>query len=180
MEKRKIWMIGLVVLLIIGVVSIFAVSAQTGEGNQKNPFCGKNKQGIFSKGFRSHSGFLNHSAELDKFKEQLNLSEDATKEDILEALKEKKGTWKRQHATNLHEKHGLPVDVTDDQVREDWKQKREADYTTRLERVKGKLGLSEDASEEEVHNALKKWREENKDLIMFFGNGGRGYHHKIR
>ena len=117
MEKRTIWASGLVVLLFIGVVSVFVVSAQTDEGNNGIHFWGKNKHSIFGKGFKSHSGVFDDSAKLDKFKEQLNLSKNATKEDVLATLKEKKATWEGQHAVNFREKLGLSEDVSDGDVK---------------------------------------------------------------
>ena len=86
MEKRTIWVSGLVVLLVIGVVSVFAVSVQTDGDNQKAHSWGKNKHGMFGICYKCRFGFFNHSAKLDKFKEQLNISEDAAKEDVQEAL----------------------------------------------------------------------------------------------
>ena len=117
MEKRTIWMGGLLVLLLIGVV--FAVSAQIDGDNTSEHFWGKYKHGVVGKGLGFHSGFFDGSAKLELFKEKLNLSEYATKEDVFAALQEKKANWKGQHADRLERvkaKFGLTKNTSNEDV----------------------------------------------------------------
>lgn len=121
MKNKKLLVGGLLMLLVIGIISVVAVSAQTDENGEH--FWGKHKFGI--KKWSSHFGLSDHSANLDKFKEKLDLPENATKEDFLEALKEKKGTWNDFHATNLREKLGLSENATDEEVQQAWQEWRD-------------------------------------------------------
>ena len=57
MEKKTVLAGGLVVLLLIGVVSVFAVSDESDDENKDKHFWGLNKHDKFSKGFRSDSGY---------------------------------------------------------------------------------------------------------------------------
>lgn len=164
MKNKKFMMIGLVTLLLIGIVSVFAIGI-----DDKSWFSYK---GWKSNGKHFYKNFGNKSPWLEK----LGLPSNATETQIQEALKEQ---WEQKHVgynKKIREKLGLPDDATQEQVIETLKQKRVNDQIARLQRIKAKLGLPDDASEEEVKDALQKWQEENKDLLIGFGHKGYRFH----
>ena len=134
MEKNKLIGVGIAALLIIGLA--WGINAATQE-NKGCPFSGK--KGGFHAGIKEGMN-LPKDATMEKVKaaglEELGLSEDATKEEIMEAMFQKK-----------LEKLGLTEDSTIGEL-------REAMQEQRLSMMREKLGLSEDASEEEIKDAL--------------------------
>jgi hypothetical protein len=81
--------------------------------------------------------------------EELGLSEDATPQEIQEALFQKR-------LSDL----GLTEDSTIKELKEAVEANRRAMWEERLSKLKEKLGLLEDASEEDVKEALKEKRGE--------------------
>lgn len=142
MNKKLGMALVLTALLAIGTVFVFATEAETQPEEQN---C---RAGI------RHPFF-------NKMKERLDLPEDATREEIGEAMKEKMA---ERIATIIGEL-GLPEDATREQIREALMEEREANRAEHIQRVKEKLGLPEDATEEEIRAAIAEWREENKDLL---------------
>ena len=168
MINKKFVMIGLVGLLIIGIVSVFATGTEDKSWFGHKGWLGSGKH--FYKNFGDKSSWL----------EKLGLPSDSTETQVQEALKEQWEQRKADHNLAIREKLGLSEDATQEQVIEALNQKRETDNIARLERIKAKLGLSDGASEEEVIEALQNWREENKDLLSGFGHRGYGFHKGVR
>ena len=164
MTNKKFVMAGLVALLIIGIVSVFAIGTEE-------------KSWFSHKGWKSSENHMyKNFGDKSSWLEKLGLPSDATETQIQEVLKEQWEQRKAKHSQAVMEKLGLPEDATQEQVIEALKQKRETDKIARLERIKAKLGLSEDTSEQEIIKALQNWREENKDLLSSFDHRGYGFH----
>ena len=168
MKNKKFVIVGLVALLIIGIVSVFA----TGTGD---------KSWFGHKGWKSSGEhFYKNFGDKSLWLEKLGLPSDATEEQIQEAIKEQWEQRKAEYNKAIREKLGLSEDATQEQVIVALKQKRESDKIKRFQQIKTKLGLSDDVSEEEVIEALQNWREENKDLLSGFGHRGYGFHKGVR
>lgn len=140
MGKNKLIGVGIAALLIVGLA--LAINAAT-QGEEGYPCLGKGK------GFGQKGGFharikerLNLPKEATRMGvkaaglEELGLSEDASKEEIMEAMFQKK-----------LEKLDLTEDSTIGEL-------REAMQEQKLSMMRKKLGLPEDASEEDIKDAL--------------------------
>ncbi|MBW2985099.1 hypothetical protein KY313_00385 [Candidatus Woesearchaeota archaeon] len=106
MKNKKLVMMGLLGILIIGVVSVFAIGSQN-----KYDYKGWKKFGDYT-----HKNFYDKSAWLEK----LGLPSDATKDQIMEAKKEHWGKGKANHMFNFREKLGLSDDASEEEVNEAW------------------------------------------------------------
>ena len=124
MERKKLIGVGIAALLIVGLV--WGIDAATQKGEEGCPFAGK--------GFRA-KGKLTGEGRAAMF-EKLELPEDATREEVHEAMFQKK-------------LDGLGL-TEDSSIRE----LKDAMYGHRLSIMREKLGLSEDATEEEIKDAL--------------------------
>ncbi len=91
MKNKKFVMIGLFVILIVGIVSVFATQNKSWYGHT-----GWKKSGEYT-----HKNFEDKSAWFEK----MGLSEDATEEEIIAAKKELWGQDKADHMINIREKH---------------------------------------------------------------------------
>ena len=139
MERKNI-LVGLAALLVFGALLVTSLGTQEEEGcpfagkefrgkcngEESCPFAGKDLRG---KGELAGEG---KAAMLEK----LGLGEDATREEVREAMFQEK-----------LDKMGLTEDST---IRE----MKDAMYGHRLSMMREKLGLSEDATEEEMKDAL--------------------------
>jgi len=140
MEKNKLIGVGIAALLIVGLAWSINAATQKREGC---PYLGKGKgfgqKGGFHAGITKKAN-LHEYATKEKFKaaglEELGLSEDATKEEVMEAMFQKK-----------LEKLGLTEDSTIRELKDAMKEQK-------LSMMRKKLGLSEDATEEEIKDAL--------------------------
>ena len=111
MKNKKLVMIGLLGILIIGVVSVFAVGAQ-------NKYHYKDWKKF---GEHTYKNFYDKNAWLEK----LGLPLDATKDQIMEAKKEQWGKGKANHMFNFREKLGLSDDASEEEVKEAWQKWKE-------------------------------------------------------
>jgi hypothetical protein len=147
--KTKLLAVGVTALVAFGL--LMAVNAT--EGMEK-----RGRMGFFKRGFGmgQRGGHGNKTALL----EDLGLPEDATTEQVRDAV------WEKQLADL-----GLTEDSTIGEFREAMEARRQERHEERLDQVREKLGLTEDATEEEIWEAMKQWREENKGLLS-----GGGFH----
>jgi len=96
--------------------------------------------------------------------EELGLPENATREQVDDALWEKR-------LKDL----GLTWDSTIAEYRDAVKARMLERRQEGLKSMREKLGLAEDATEEQVKEALRQWREDNREMMPGMGRGmGRG------
>jgi len=102
-------------MFIIGAISVFVVSAQTDKDEKRFHFWQKGEGCSYSKD-KINSGYFDDPEKLELIKNKLALPDDASKEDVLNALKEKK-TWKGYHK-NFKEKLGISEDASEEEIKE--------------------------------------------------------------
>lgn len=109
MKNKKIVIAVLIFILVIGVVSVFAIGSK-----DKSWYGHKDwkKSGIYF-----HKNFEDKSVWLEK----LGLPSDATYDQIIAAKKEKWMNGKENHFVYIREKLGLPDDASDEEV---WEEKK--------------------------------------------------------
>ena len=115
MKNKKLMIVGLIIILVVGIVSVFAIETQ-------------NKSWYGHKGWKksgehAYKNFEDKSAWLEK----MGLPSDATKTQIIEAKKERWGQGKAGHMYNIREKLGLSDDASDEEVQEvlkKWKEEK--------------------------------------------------------
>ncbi len=103
MKNKKFLIAGLIALLIVGVVSVFAMGMYDKSGY------GHWKMSKFS-----HKNFGDKGA----WSEKLDIPSDATKAQIKEALKAHYGKTKAGYTIKIREKLGLPDDASEEEVQE--------------------------------------------------------------
>jgi len=103
MKNKKFLMIGLILLLIIGLVSVFVSGTQ-------------NKSSYGHYGWKNGGGCNYNNVDKSAWLEKLGLTSDATDEEIIEAKKELFGQHKTNHWVNIKEKLGLSDDASDEEV----------------------------------------------------------------
>lgn len=153
--KKKFLVAGLSTLLIFGIIAaVNAVTDGIGEGRGAG----------FFRGFRMKGLGMDKSSTI----EDLCLPEDATPEEVMEAIWEKR-----------LEELGLTEDSTIKELKEAVKERMQASWEEKLPELKEKLGLPDDATEEDVKEALKEKREGCKEFCHRRGFRGRrigGFH----
>ena len=113
MKNEKFVITGLIVILIVGVVSVFAIETQNKSWYGHN---GWKKSGECTcKNFEDKSAWL----------EKMGLSSDATETQIIEAKKELWGQDKADYMLNIREKLGLPDNASEEEVQEALKKLKE-------------------------------------------------------
>ncbi len=108
MKNKKFMIAGLIIILVVGIVSVFAI------GTQNKSWYGH--KGWKKSGEHTYENFGDKSAWLEK----LGLPSDATETQIMEAKKEYFGQGKADHMINIREKLGLPDDASEEEVQEAW------------------------------------------------------------
>ena len=103
MKNKKFMIAGLIVILIVGVVSVYAI------GTQNKSWYDWKKSGEYT-----HKNFEDKSAWLEK----MGLSSDATEAQIIEAKKELWGQNKADYMIKIREKLGLSDDASEEEVQE--------------------------------------------------------------
>ena len=114
MKNKKFVMAGLIVILIVGLVSVFAI------GTQKSWYGHK---GWKKSGEHTYKNFEDKSAWLEK----MELPSDATEDQIIAAKKEHWGESKADYMITIREKLGLPDDASEEEVQEalqKWKEEK--------------------------------------------------------
>ena len=113
MKNKKFLIAGLIVILIAGIVSVFAIGVQDKLYGHK----AWKKSGEYTdKNFEDQSAWL----------EKLGLSSDATEAQIIAAKKEIWG-HKADYMIDIREKLGLPDDASEEEVKEalqKWKEEK--------------------------------------------------------
>ena len=99
MKNKKFVIAGLIVILVVGIVSVFAIGDKSWFGHKAWKKSGK------------HLNFGDKSAWLEK----MGLPSDATETQIIEAKKE---LWGQDHMIDIREKLGLPEDASEEEVQE--------------------------------------------------------------
>ena len=121
MTDKKFIIFGLLTLLIIGSISIFAVTAETQEKGESHRF-GKSLRGH---GRRCDGRFDNKTSFSNDLKEKLGLPEDATEEEVKEVIKQRRETHREEWGKRVKEKLGLPESASDEELREAMKKWRD-------------------------------------------------------
>lgn len=106
MKNKKIVIIGLVTILVIGIISAFAMGTE-------------DKSWFGHKGLKSSEKHFNKNLGDKSFwLEKLGLPADATKTQIQEALKEKWEEGKTGYHNKIREKLGLPENASEEEIQE--------------------------------------------------------------
>ncbi len=121
LTDKKFIIFGLLTLLIIGSISIFVVKAETQEKGESHWF-GKSLRGHWKGRER---GFDNKTSFSNDLKEKLGLPEDATEEEVKEAIKQRRETHREEWKKRVKEKLGLPESASDEELREAMKKWRD-------------------------------------------------------
>ena len=106
MKNKKFMIIGLIAILIVGLVSVFAIGT-----HNKSQY---GHWGLKKCGDCTHKNFEDKGAWLEK----MGLPSDATEAQIIEAKKELWGKDKADYMLNIREKLGLPDDASEEEVQE--------------------------------------------------------------
>ncbi len=77
---------------------------------------------------RAGIGGMGLEDRMEAMKEKLGLPEDATQEDIMNAMMQNRETLMEEHMTTVKEKLGLPEDATDEEVQDALNQWREENH----------------------------------------------------
>lgn len=115
MKNKKLMIVGLIIILMVGIVSVFAIGTQN-----KSRYGHK---GWKKNGEHAYKIFEDKSAWLEK----MRLPSDATPTQIIEAKKELWGQGKAGYMHNIREKLGLSDDASDEEVQEilkKWKEEK--------------------------------------------------------
>jgi|TARA_B100001971_G_C17843645_1_gene359883 hypothetical protein len=114
MKNKKILIAGMIVILVVGLVSVFAM------GHQDKSWYGS--KDWKKSGNHHYKNFGDKTSWLEK----MGLPLDATDAQIIEAKKELWGQSKSDHMIDIKEKLGLPDDASEEEVHEamlKWKDK---------------------------------------------------------
>ena len=113
--KNKIFVIaGLIVILIVGLVSVFAIGTQNGSW-------------YGHKGWKKSGEHTYKDFDKSAWLEKMGLSSDATETQIIEAKKELWGQSKADYMITIREKLGLSDDASEEEVKEalqKWKEEK--------------------------------------------------------
>jgi hypothetical protein len=109
MKINKFMIIGLIVILVVGIVSVFA----TGD-------YGKSWYG--HKGWKGMGKHSSHHGDKSGWLEKMGLPGDASHEEIIEAKKNLQWGGHGDHMNIMRQKLGLPEDASDEEVKEAWQE----------------------------------------------------------
>jgi len=101
---NKFLIIGIIFVLLIGITSVYASS--------ESPW--------HYKAWKHHKFFSKNFGDKSSFIDNLGLDEDATKDEIKAAFKQKHGTFKTDKIQAKKDKLGLDEDATDEEIKEAW------------------------------------------------------------
>jgi len=150
-NKKKIVLVGAAILLVLGLVMAVNAGLNATKAMEKHGMRGFSKEGCMRRGFPSQNVTV-----LDN----LGLPENATREQVREAVWEKK-------LTEL----GLTENSTIREFRQALETRMQAVRDERIQKLEEKLNLPANATQEDIKNAMHQLRNDSKELLS--GKGGR-------
>ncbi|MAH33667.1 hypothetical protein CL615_04740 [archaeon] len=122
MKNKKFLIAGLIALFIVGIVYVLAMETHDKSGYSH-----------WKKSKFSHKNFGDKSA----WSEKLDLPQDATKAQIMEALKAHYGKSKTGHANKIGKKHRFKKDASEENVAVIWPNNKEGNNHNSWKKDKG-------------------------------------------